>query len=195
MLKIGITGGIGSGKSVVCKIFANLGIPIYDADAMAKELIVNDPEIKKAIIESFGPESYNERGEYQKSHISNIVFKDKSQLEILNKIVHPKVINYFPVWALTQKEAPYVLKEAAILFESGSNLLNDYSIMVYSSLEQRIKRVMARDGITETQVLDRMKNQMPDEEKLKLVDFVIYNDDEHSLIEQVMELHQKFVQQ
>ena len=192
MLKIGITGGIGSGKTTVCKVFETFGIPVYYADDRAKYLMVNDKKLTKKIINIFGKESYLENGELNRKHISNLAFKNKSKLEKLNNAVHPAVKKDFENWVNEQK-APYIIKEAALLFETGSYKDLDFNILVSAPLDIRIKRVIMRDNIDEASVLARVKNQMPEEEKTKLADFVVVNDGKHSLIHQVLNLNRKFI--
>jgi dephospho-CoA kinase len=189
MIKLGITGGIGSGKTTVCKQFAQLGIPIYNADERAKYLVNHHTDLQKEIILRFGEDSFI-NGEYNKAYISNIVFKDSQKLKILNHIIHPYVFNDWESFCLTHQASPYVIKEAAIMLETESKNTVDRIVLVYSPMELRIKRVMARDGVEESLVLNRIKQQMPDEEKMKLVDYIIYNDHEHSLENQVLSLHQ-----
>lgn len=187
-LKVGITGGIGSGKSYVAKMFQKLGVPYYDADTEAKKLMVDHPEIRKGLIESFGNEVYGPDGELNRSYLGKLVFEDKKKLEKLNSIVHPLVIKHAEDWA-DRQTAPYSLKEAALLFESDSYKKLDYVILVVAPQELKIRRVEARDGITQKEVLDRMDKQMSDREKEKLADFIIVNDEKEPLEEQVEKLH------
>lgn len=195
MLKIGITGGIGSGKTTVCKQFANLGIPIYYADDRAKWLMNNDPELKTALIEQFGEETYLENG-LNRAYLANIVFKDQEKLEILNGIVHPAVFKDGIQWQLEQEanDAVYSLKEAALLFESGSYLGLDKIIVVTAPLDLRIARVMKRDQTTKEAVLDRMNKQLADEEKIAKADYVIHNIELENLASQVSKIHQELLQ-
>ncbi len=190
MLKTGITGGIGSGKTTVCKIFEILGIPVYYADDKAKYLMVNDKDLVKNIISVFGEKSYLKNGELNRKYIADIAFKNKRKLEELNKAVHPAVKRDFENW-VNEQEAPYIIKEAALLFETGSYKDLDFNILVTAPLDIRIKRVMMRDNIDKESVLARVNNQMPEEDKMKLADFVIYNDERHSLIQQVLDLNKK----
>lgn len=191
MLKIGITGGIGTGKTTVCRIFELLGIPVFYADAVGKQLMIEDFGVIKNIKLLFGEETYFNDASLNKKHIADIVFKDQDKLTLLNNIIHPAVKESFKYWC-TQQTAPYVLKEAAIMFESKSHVDNDFNILVSSPLETRIERVIKRDLTTRENVLDRISKQMPEEEKEKLSDFVIVNDDKTFLIEQVLDLHKKF---
>lgn len=189
---IGLTGGIGSGKTIVSKIFATLGIPVYYADEEAKRLMNEDPVLKEAIIGIFGKIAYNEAG-LDRRLISSIVFNDPAKLAQLNAVVHPATIRDAEVWRQRQT-SPYIIKEAALLFESGANRNLDKVIGVSSPLELRIARVMARDGLTREEVLRRVNNQMDEEEKMSLCDLVILNDEQHSLVEQVLEIHGKLAQ-
>lgn len=191
-LKIGITGGIGSGKSTVCKIFKVLEIPVLDADSLAKTIMSTDTLLMQQIQAAFGRQSYSEDGVLDRSYLASKVFSDDRQLKILNGLVHPAVIRAGQDWAEIQ-EGPYSIKEAALLFESGSYQLNDFNILVYADEAERIQRVMARDQVDENTVRSRMSKQMPEEEKRKFADFEIINQDPHSLISQVLELHKKFL--
>ncbi len=192
-LKIGITGGIGVGKSVVTKIFKILGIPTYDADREAKDIMVKNDAVRQSLMQTFGKEVYFEDGSLNREWLGKRVFGDAEELKKLNGIVHPAVIKDGEDWAAAQTSI-YSVKEAALLFESGSYKALDFTILVVSPLELRIERVMQRDKVDREEVLGRINKQMPEEEKEKLSDCIVYNDDEHSLIEQVMELHQKFIQ-
>jgi dephospho-CoA kinase len=194
MMKIGITGGIGSGKSTVCRVFENLGIPVFYADTVAKEIMVTDVELAAAVKDTFGAESYDAAGRLNNKHIAGIVFNNNIELNKLNELVHPAVFRAFDLWLTTVPlTAPYILKEAALLFESGSYMLCDKSVLVIAPVETRLKRVMKRDGSTEEQVLARMNKQLSDEEKMKMADFLIRNDESQSVILQIMELHSQFI--
>lgn len=193
MIQIGITGGIGSGKSTVCKIFTSLGIPVHDADAIAKEIIVKDAELIQSMINNFGEETYLEDGSYNRAYIANLVFSDQSKLEKLNALVHPKVIEYSGIWATTHQHLPYVIKEAALMFESGSYLHNDFNIVVESPIKIRLKRICNRDSVSEESALKRINSQLSDEERRSKADLIILNDDAHSLIQQVINIHQNIL--
>ncbi len=192
-MKIGITGGIGSGKTTVCRVFEVLGIPVFYADNAAKSLMHTDALLREDIINGFGDESYFENGELNRKHISSIVFKDNEQLEKLNALVHPAVFRAFDIWAGEQKHAPYVLKEAALLFESESYKMCDQSILVKSPENLRIERIIQRDNTTADEVRLRMDRQFSDEKKEKLADHVIINDEKMLLIPQILNLHQYFL--
>jgi dephospho-CoA kinase len=189
-IKVGIAGGIGSGKTIVCDIFKVLGVPIYNADLEAKLIMNKSDQVRQAIIATFGDQTY-QNGILNREFLAAQVFNDADQLAKLNAIVHPAVIQAAEDWADAQT-APYSLKEASILFESGSYKKLDYTILVTAPVEIRIARVIARDQVTREQVLARMNNQLPDEEKAKLADFVIINDGIQALIPQVMALHHRF---
>lgn len=191
-LKIGVTGGIGVGKSVVTKIFKVLGIPTYDADKEAKDIMVKSDAVRESLISTFGSEVYHGDGSLNREWLGKRVFSDAEELKKLNAIVHPAVIKDGEDWAAAQTSA-YSVKEAALLFESGSYKALDFTILVSSPLALRIERVMKRDQVDQEEVQRRINKQMPEDEKEKLCDFIIYNDDSHSLIEQVMELHAKFI--
>ncbi|MDF2517389.1 MAG: dephospho-CoA kinase [Sphingobacterium sp.] len=190
-LKIGITGGIGSGKTFICRLFEALGIPVYNADEEAKKLMNTDVRIKEKLIAQFGAATYKD-GLLDRAFLANMVFSDKDKLELLNSIVHPIVIQEAKDWAERQTTR-YSLKEAALLFESGSYKELDYTILVTAPMDIRIQRVIERDDATEQQVRERINKQLSDEEKLQLADFVIVNDGITPLLPQVWKLHQKFL--
>lgn len=188
MLKVGITGGIGSGKSVVCQVFETLGIPVFYADKAARYLMENDALLIGSIKMLFGNDVY-EGGKLNREKIANIAFRDGKILQELNHIVHPATIRYGHQWMESQN-APYTLKEAAIFFESGSEKSVDIMIGVYAPRKVRIMRVMERDGVTQEKVLARMSQQMDEEEKMKRCDHVITNDGQTAIIPQVLALHE-----
>lgn len=187
-LKVGITGGIGTGKSFVSKIFKTMGIPFYDADLEAKLIMVKDNNIRSALIKAFGAETYFEDGSLNRAHLSKQVFDNSQRLEMLNNIVHPAVIRAGVDWSNAQN-GPYSLKEAALLYESGSYKKLDYTILVTAPEELRIARVMKRDKVSREEVLNRIQKQMPEEEKLKFADFVIHNDEQQPLLPQIINIH------
>jgi len=190
VLRVGITGGIGSGKTVVAKIFEVLGIPVYNADERARWIQENNQDVIKDTKALFGEDAYL-NGKLNRTFISNQVFKDKEKLAQLNQIVHPKVGEDFERWAKERASYPYVLKEAALFFEAGSHKDMDLMITVVSPLDIRIKRIVKRDPQrTEEDIRSIISKQLPEEEKVKLSDFVIYNDEEHPLIPQVLNLDQ-----
>ncbi len=190
MLKIGLTGGLGSGKTSVAAIFEVLGIPVYYADIAAKTLMNENKAIKDSIQNHFSSEVYLD-GNLNREFLAQQVFNDEKKLALLNSIVHPATIKDANEW-IKKQSSPYIIKEAALLFESGSNNFLDFIIGVSAPLDLRIKRAMKRDNISEQQVMARINKQMPEEEKLALCDFIIINDEEHMILPQVLALHQKF---
>ncbi|MDX5319857.1 MAG: dephospho-CoA kinase, partial [Bacteroidota bacterium] len=180
MLKIGITGGIGSGKSTVCEIFKQLNIPVYSADDRAKRLMVENQELVHAIKNLFGEEAYDANGALNRSYIAERAFSDASLLEKLNQLVHPAVAKDFLNWAQEQS-APYVIKEAALMFESGSFRDLDYVVTVSAPKALRIRRTMQRDGSSKAQVEARMNKQWTEAMRKASADFIIRNDEEHAL--------------
>ena len=183
---IGLTGGIGSGKSVVAKVFATLGIPVFNADNEAKHIMQTSPVIKAKLIEQFGSDIYNDFG-LDKEKLATIVFNDPFQLQLLNAIVHPLTIQAAKDWAAKQT-SPYVIKEAALIFESGAADGLFKIIGVTAPLSLRIHRVMQRDAMTKGQVDGRMRNQISDTIKMRLCDYVIQNNNQQMVIPQVLEL-------
>jgi dephospho-CoA kinase len=192
MLKIGITGGIGSGKSTVCKIFSVLGIPIYRADNVAKKIANEVSVIKESIIKEFGAEAYTDNI-YNAKYLGELVFNNTKKLQKLNSIIHPYVAQDFINWAENQKGTKYLLKEAAILFESGANQNLDYTIVVNAPLDLRIQRIIERDGLSEEMIKKRMKNQWSTEKITALADWVIENDEKHLLLPQVLSIHDQLI--
>ncbi len=193
MLKVGITGGIGSGKSMVCSLFSLMGIPVFNADDIGRQLLNDDESIHKGIVGIFGLGCFNDEGKPDRKKIGALVFADQSLLKRLNALIHPAVFTAFDNWALSiDQTMPYCIKEAAIMYESGSFKQNDRNILVYTDREIRIERVCKRDNVTRDQVISRMNQQMSEEKKMKLVDLIIYNDDSHSLIRQVTEIDNLF---
>lgn len=188
MMIVGITGGIGSGKSTACQIFNYLGIPIYDADSRAKFLMEHDHQLVSRIKELLGTEAFDSNGRLNNLFVAEMVFKNPKLLAQLNALVHPAVASDTFKW-IQEQASPYVIKEAALLFESGANQSMDAVVVVQADEQIRIKRVMLRNKITEEQVKDRIKRQMPESEKLRLADYVIVNDGSKSLIRQVLDLH------
>ena len=191
MIRVGLTGGIGSGKSVVARIFESLGVPVYYADDAARQIQNQDPQVKKQITEVFGADAYNAEG-LNRKFISDIVFSDRQKLDQLNAIVHPATLRDAERW-LNEQTTPYALKEAAIIFESGSHRDLDLVIGVTAPLPLRIKRTMTRDGISSHEVQERMSKQISDAIKMKLCDFVIFNDEKKLLIPQVLDIHEKIL--
>ncbi len=194
MLKIGITGGIGSGKTTICKVFETLGIPVFYADTVAKELMIKDQILIEGVKAAFGAESYGPKGTLNNVHIANIVFNNQLELNKLNSLVHPAVFRAFDQWVATiPSSTPYVLKEAALLFESGSYQMCDQNILVSAPLALKLARVMQRDQVTAAQVQARMDKQFSDEKKAKMADYFINNAEDNSVILQVLNLHHQFL--
>jgi dephospho-CoA kinase len=192
-LQIGITGGIGSGKSLICKIFHQLGVPIYDADSHAKELMTTDGILINDIKKEFGDLSYHSDGGLNRVFLAANVFNDQKKLDLLNKLVHPRVAEDYQRWVQCHREFRYIIKEAALLFEAGSHTALDKIIVVDAPLELRIKRVLARDPHrTVEQIKGIVEKQMPEVEKLKRADFIIVNDESQPVILQVLKLHKIF---
>ncbi len=197
MLKIGITGGIGTGKSFVCEIFKLMNIPIYDADSQAKRLVTENIEIKAEIVKLLGAEAYDKFGVYNRIYVANTIFENESLKNELNKIIHPAVQEdangWFAKILKSQPHLPYAIKEAAILFESNSHPGLDKIIVVDAPLSLRIQRIQKRDQINKGQILARMKNQWPNEKKIAMADFVIYNDGQAGLIKQIEKVHHELI--
>ena len=170
---VGLTGGIGSGKTTVAKMFASFGIPIYNSDEEAKKLADTLENIRGQLLDLLGDETYK-NSKLDRKFMANKIFNDKQLLQKVNAIIHPEVGKHFQKWAAAQ-HSPYVIKEAAILFESGSHVFCDVVIMVTAPEQERIKRVMERDGVSEKDVKARMDNQWSDAKKIELSDFVIEN--------------------
>jgi len=191
MFRVGLTGGIGSGKSTVAKIFEVLGIPVYYADEAAKKIMNTNEDLRKAITEKFGGESYI-NNQLNRPYIASLVFNNKEKLELLNSLTHPATIRDANNWMMEQK-TPYSLKEAALIFESGSAEHLDYVIGVYTPLPLRIKRVMERDNISKEDVLKRMSRQMDEDIKMRLCDTVITNDEQQMVTTQVLQLHERLL--
>lgn len=192
MLKIGITGGIGSGKTTISKIFALLGVPVYYADQAARDILNNDMDLQEQVKQHFGADIYN-KGLLDRERLGGIVFNDEEKLELLNSLVHPATIRASEEWAARQ-QAPYVLKEAALLFETEAFHYLDRVIGVFAPQPLRIQRVMKRDQVNRNEVLARMHKQMDETIKMRLCDDVIYNDEQQMVIPQVLALHEKLLE-
>ncbi len=192
-MQIGITGGIGSGKSLVSKIFSALGIPVYDADSHAKSLMTTDQILVSQIRKEFGDLSYHADGTLNRVYLAQHVFNDQSRLDRLNSLVHPRVASDYEQWTKLHLDKPYVLKEAALLFEAGSNKTLDKIIVVAAPEELRIQRVLKRDAHrTVEQIRAIVGKQMPDDKKRELADFIVVNDETQLVIPQVLALHKVF---
>jgi len=191
MLKVGLTGGIGSGKTTVAQIFEVLSIPVYYADAAARDLMNKDPELKKKIIASFGKDAYK-NGELNRAYLGSVVFHDSEKLNLLNSIVHPVTIRDSENWMKNQKTA-YAIKEAALIFEAGIEKYLDYVIGVTAPESLRIQRVVERDHVPIQKVLDRVQHQMDEKEKISRCDFIIQNDGLQPILPQVLAIHEKLM--
>jgi dephospho-CoA kinase len=193
MLKIGLTGNIGSGKTTVAKVFELLGVPVFYADDEAKKVMITDVILVDAIKHAFGAQSYFEDGTLNRKHIAAIVFNNPAELEKLNALVHPAVFRAFDSLEAKAKNAPYIIREAAILFESGSYKTCDRTLIVSAPLDKRIARVIQRDHIPADEVKKREARQMSEEEKKELADDIIINDDKQLVIPQVLALHEQYL--
>lgn len=194
-MNIGVTGGIGSGKSIVCKLFACLDIPVYDADSRAKWLTNNDPAIRKAIIQLLGEESYTLDGEYNRPYVSSKVFKNPDLLKKLNGIIHPAVGKDTDEWLERNSDFPYVIKEAAIMNKAGDNNNLDFVIVVTAPVELRLSRIRSRDkNRSEAEIRSIIERQISDEERDEIADFMINNGENVALIPQVLKLHKLFLE-
>ena len=189
MLKVGITGGIGSGKSFVCQVFNALGIPVFNADDTARYLMENDAALIQGIRNLLGDDVYV-AGKLDRAKVSAIIFQSPEKLQELNALVHPATISYAKEW-FEKQQAPYVIKEAAIFFESGSYTDMDVMIGVHAPLELRIQRAMKRNNLSREKVLSIIAQQMDEDEKMKRCDHVIVNDDVTAVLPQVLELHEQ----
>ncbi len=192
MYQVGVTGGIGSGKTLVCSILEVLGIPVYYADIEARRLMNSDPALKEGITDLFGDDAFIE-GKLDRKFIGSKVFGHPEMLKSLNNLVHPAVRKDYKRWVSGRTGVPYVVEEAAILFESGAQQFLDMSVLVYAPRELRVGRVIARDGVEREEVLRRMSHQMDEKEKRDLADEVIINDNRRMLVPQVVALHEKIV--
>lgn len=194
MLQIGITGGIGSGKSTVAAVFKCLGIPVYDADSHAKALMTTDGNLKEAIRKEFGTLSFTEQGHLNRNYLASEVFPNQDKLRRLNQLVHPRVAEDYQIWYEAQKKlrVPYVIKEAALLYDSGSNQLLDKVVVVTAPDSVRVDRVKSRDNRSDREIEAIMKRQMPQEDMVKQADFIIENDGQQMILPQIVRLHNLF---
>lgn len=191
MLKIGLTGGIGSGKSTVAQLFEILGIPVFYADDEAKKIYDENVKVKNLVINNFGNESYND-GKLNRAYIASVVFNNKEKLDLLNSLIHPITMKQGEEW-INRQTTPYAIHEAALVFEASVNKRLDYVIGVSAPEELRIERTMKRNNASRPDVLKRMSQQMNEDEKMKLCDFVLVNDEKQLLIPQVLALHDKLI--
>ena len=193
MLKVGITGGIGSGKTTICEIFTQLGIPVFHSDAEANKLL-NTAEVIDFYKKEFGEIVFS-NGLLDKQKVANLIFKNPEALQKVNGFIHPLVNKNFKDWTLSQKNCNYVIKESALLLEGNNRGDLSYIVLVLAPLELRIKRVMLRDQTDENAILERIKNQTSDDEKMKLADFIISNDVQSLVLPQVLTLHKMFLKE
>ena len=190
MLRIGLTGGIGSGKTSVSNILKNLGVPVFSSDEEGRKILNENDQAKREVIAAFGNDMYNSQGELDRKRMANLVFNDPRSLEELNLIVHPKVNEAFEDWCHEHEKSPYIIKEAAILLETGAYHDLDKIVNVFAPKELRIERVMKRDSANQEDVLRRMRFQYSEEERNELADFIVMNEKDTDLLPQVMELHE-----
>jgi dephospho-CoA kinase len=194
MLKIGVTGGIGVGKSIVCRMFDVLGIPVYDADTRAKWVMQYDQALKRELQEAFGEETYTLQGQLNRTYLASVVFNNQERLNQLNALVHPHVGTDFERWAEANASAPYLIKEAALMFESESWRQLDEIIVVSAPLDVRLRRLLKRDAHrSEADIKAIIAKQLSEEEKIARAQHVIYNDEKKLIIPQVLALHQEFL--
>lgn len=193
MIRVGLTGGIGSGKSYVSRVFARLGVPVYHADPRARELMEQSPEIRKELVTLFGPEIYD--GEHlDRKRLARAIFGDERLRQRVNAIVHPHVFEDFERWCAAHQEAPYVIQEAAILFESGGDRHLDRVINVSAPLRERLQRVMRRDNITEEEVRARMRSQMSERRRRQRAWTTLVNDGKRLVVPQVVRVHERLLE-
>lgn len=192
---VGLTGGIGSGKTTVASVFAHFKVPVYSADEASKKLIDSDADLQKALKELLGEEVVKQ-GKIDRAYMASLIFSDEGLLQKTNQLIHPAVGRDFKKWMQQQEEgSPYVIREAAILFESGSYRDCDKIIVVSAPREMRVERVMQRSHATRAQVLQRMAHQWPEKEKLERADYVVKNDLTESILKQVAAIHEDIVRQ
>ena len=192
MLKIGLTGGIGSGKTTVAQIFEILGIPVYYADVAAKKMMNEDENLRNQIIEHFGAQSYND-GKLNRPFLAEVVFSDPDKTKLINSIIHPATIADAEKW-MGEQQAPYAIKEAALIFEANAEKNLDLVIGVSANYELRLQRVMLRDTVNKEAIEKRMQNQIDEKEKMDRCDFIIDNNETALLIPQVIAIHEKLLQ-
>ncbi|GAB3896588.1 dephospho-CoA kinase [Spirosoma agri] len=195
-LQIGVTGGIGAGKSIVCRLFQALGIPVYQADERAKWLTEHDPILKADIIRVLGPNAYDATGHYNRAWVASQVFTDPALLTQLNAVIHPRVMSDTDAWVNEHSDKPYVLKEAALMKAAGDNNSLDKVIVVQAPLSLRVERIRQRDPHrSEAEIRNIIDRQISDDDRLQLANYVIDNDETQLLIPQVVTLHHEFLRQ
>ena len=191
MKKVGVTGGIGSGKSLVCKIFRCLNVPVFSADDEAKALLETDSEIRLVLTGFFGKELYLS-GKLNKQMLADIIFNDRKNLEIVNNAIHPAVLERFTEWCTCQTKSAYVIMEAAIIFETGTDSFLDKVVNISAPEAIRIERVCKRDSVSKEKVIERINNQFTEKERKKMADINLVNDGKMMLLPQVLEVHKLF---
>lgn len=196
-MEVGITGGIGAGKSIVCKIFNTLGIPVYDADSRAKQLMEESANLQEEIKIAFGKNSYHQTGKLNREYLADLVFSDWKKVQVLNKLVHPEVAKDYIKWVDNhESQFPYILKEAALLIESGSYTQLDHLVTIQAPMELRITRVLARDPHRERRQVELIiSRQLSDQQRMEESDMVLYNDEKQLLILQILDLHKRLLGQ
>lgn len=190
-MRIGVTGGIGSGKTSVCRVFNVLGIPVFSADAEANKIMSSDPDVMEKVRQIARKDLYSS-GTLNRAELAKLIFNDQHLLREINNVVHPVVFEKFKSWALTIS-ADYAILEAAILFETGASGAVDKTILVVAPIEERIERVILRNSLTREQVLERINNQMTDEDKIRLADFVINNSEHKMIIPAILKIHEEIL--
>lgn len=190
---VGLTGGIGSGKSTVARLFTRLGIAVFEADSVSRQLIDTDQELQQQLQQLLGNDLLQD-GKVNKPYMASLIFSNENLLRKVNSLIHPAVGRAFKKWK-PQQQSPYVLREAAILFESGTYHDCDHIIVVSAPLDMRIERVMKRNKMTREEVMERVNRQWPEEQKLRLADSIIYNDHSQSVIKQVLRIHEDLIRQ
>lgn len=190
---VGITGGIGSGKSIVCRLFGCLNIPVYDADSRAKWLTNHDPEIRKNVTALLGEDSYTASGEYNRPFVASQVFGNADLLAKLNNIIHPAVQQDTDSWIKKHSHYPYLIKEAALMNKAGHHNNLDYVIVVDAPVDLRVKRVLVRDNRSEEEIRNIIARQVSDDERRQIADFIVHNDEDSALIPQILALHQNLL--
>lgn len=187
MIKVGVTGGIGSGKSTVCRVFQEMGVPVYEADVRAKA-VIHYPEVQQKVIALLGEEAYKD-GKLNRDYVASQVFNDMELRDALNEVIHPAVGNDYKEWLKQHESAPVVIKEAALFFETGSSLAMDVMVLVVADLDERVERILKRDPFrSKEEIMKIIASQLPDDEKLKQTDFVIHNNITDALLPQINEV-------
>jgi dephospho-CoA kinase len=192
MLKVGLTGGIGSGKSLVSEVFKRIGIPVFNADQESKSIVNTDEEVIRSLKEEFGNSIYNHDG-IDRKKLAAIIFNNQDALLKVNQIIHPKVRAYFFEWTKSFENKPYVIEEAAILFESKANIEMDFTINVHADELVRVKRVIERDKVSKGIVESRISNQLTNEERITLADFTIHNNGDEMILPQILKIHSEIL--